>query len=84
MPTYEFRNKQTGEVFEKIMKISEKEVFLLDNPNVESWIATAPSLGDPVRLGVTKNDSGWKEVLSKISERTPGGKALRDNSSAQF
>ena len=84
MPTYEFRNKDTGEIFEKVMKISQKEQYLADNPHVESWITVAPSMGDPVRLGVTKHDSGWKETLAKISERTSGGKALKDNSSVQF
>ena len=84
MPTYEFRNKDTGEIFEKIMKISQKDQYLPDNPNVGSWITVAPSMGDSVRLGFGKHDSGWKETLAKISERTPGGKALKDNSSVQF
>ena len=33
MPTYTFKNKDTGEVFDKIMKIAEKPEYLKNNPN---------------------------------------------------
>jgi hypothetical protein len=67
MPTYTYRNIKTGEVFDKMMKIAEKEQFLLDNPDLESIIG-APSMGDSVRLGIRKPDNGFREVLSKISD----------------
>jgi hypothetical protein len=54
------------------MKIAEKEQYLIDNPNIEQAITTAPALGDPVRLGVRKIDNGFKEVLQKIHSKTPG------------
>lgn len=70
MPTYEFRNKQSGEVFEKFMKIAEKEQYLLDNPDIEQAMLTAPAFtGDHVSI---KKDTGFKEVLQKIHEKTPG------------
>ena len=70
MPTYDFRNKDTGEVFEKIMKIAEREQYLLDNPNIESVITTAPAFaGDHITI---KKDTGFKEVLQRIHEKTPG------------
>ena len=72
MPTYDFKNKDTGEVFEKMMKIAEKEQYLKDNPNMESYIGTAPAMGDPVRLGVRKVDNGFRDVLQQIHHRTPG------------
>jgi hypothetical protein len=74
MPLYDFRNKDTGEVFEKMMSISSKEEYLATNPNIESVITGLPPLIDPVRLGVRKNDSGFKEVLQRIHEKTPGSK----------
>lgn len=67
MPTYSFRNKDTGEVFDQIMRIAEREQFLIDNPHLESIITGAPAMGDSVRLGIRSTDSGFKEVLSKIS-----------------
>lgn len=65
MPTYTFRNKDTGEVFDLLMKISDKEQFLEDNPNLESIIGM-PAIGDSVRLGIRRTDDGFREVLSKI------------------
>jgi hypothetical protein len=72
MPTYDFRNKETGEVFEKIMKIAEKEQYLIDNPQIEQAITSAPAMGDSVRLGIRKSDNGFKEVLQKIHSKTAG------------
>jgi hypothetical protein len=72
MPLYDFRNKDTGEVFEKMMSISAKEDYLAANPNIESLIAGQPAFIDSVRLGVRKTDAGFKEVLQRIHEKTAG------------
>lgn len=70
MPTYDFRNKDTGEVFEKVMKIADKEQYLIDNPHLEQTITTAPAFaGDHIIL---KKDTGFKEVLQRVHEKTPG------------
>lgn len=74
MPTYVFKNTETNEIFEKIMKISEYDQYKLDNPTHERYHDTAPPTGDPVRLGVTKKDTGFKEVLQRVHEKTPGSK----------
>jgi len=69
MPTYEFRNKETGDVTEHIMRISERDQFILDNPHLEQTITIAPAFaGDHINL---KRDTGFKEVLQKINERNP-------------
>ena len=34
MPTYDFENTKTGEVFEKFISISDKEKYLKDNPDI--------------------------------------------------
>lgn len=69
MPTYEFRNKNTGEVTEHFMKISAKDEFLAANPHLEQTMTQAPAFaGDHITL---KKDTGFKEVLQKISERNP-------------
>lgn len=72
MPTYDFRNKQTQEVFTKIMRIAEKEQYLIDNPDIEQVLLQAPAVGDSIRIGGIKTDNGFKEVLQKIHEKTPG------------
>ena len=78
MPTYNFRNKETGEEFEKFMSISAREQYLSENPHIETMISGAPMVCDPVRVGVRKKDSGFKEVLQKIHSRAPGSR-LKDN-----
>jgi hypothetical protein len=61
------------------MSISTRELFLKENPNIESVITSAPMVVDPVRVGVRKRDSGFKEVLQKIHERTPGSDLKKMN-----
>lgn len=68
MPTYTFIDTNTGEQFDKFLKIAEREQYLQDNPNIQSVI-TAPAIaGDHITI---KKDSGFKEVLQKINERNP-------------
>lgn len=67
MPTYTFRNKETEEVFDKIMSWKDREQYLADNPQLEPLIGGAPAMGDSVRLGIRRPDDGFREVLSKIS-----------------
>ena len=71
MPTYEFKDKETGELQELFMKISEKEKFLKDNPNLIS-IISAPNYitrsdGDVLK----KAGDGWKEVQDKVKATLP-------------
>jgi len=69
MPTYSFRNKDTGEIFDKMLKMAEREEYLTQNPQLESIITGAPAFaGDHITL---KKDTGFKEVLQKIQERNP-------------
>lgn len=66
MPTYTFRNTNNDEIFDELMKWSDREKYLKENPHLEPYIGSAPSIGDPVRLGVRRPDGGFNEVLSKI------------------
>jgi len=52
MPTYVFRNKETGEQFEKILKISELDSFRVENPQLETVIQSV-AFGDPTNLTKT-------------------------------
>ena len=80
MPTYEFRNKQTGEVIELFMKMSSKDQFLAENPHLAQTMTQAPAFaGDHITL---RKDTGFKEVLQKIHERTPGSQL--DKTSSQL
>ena len=78
MPTYKFRNINTGEFSEHKMRMTEHSDFKKNNPDLEQIIDYTPSIGDPVRLGIKTTDNGFKEVLSKIHEQSGYGSKLRE------
>lgn len=80
MPTYSFRNKDTGEIFDKILRIADREEFLIQNPHLESVITGAPAFTGDHITAVKKYDTGFKEVLQKIHERTPGSQLNKTSS----
>jgi len=80
MPTYSFRNRETGEIHDEIMRIAAREQYLLDNPHLESIITNAPAFaGDHITI---KKDTGFKEVLQRIHSLTPGSQL--DKTSSQI
>jgi hypothetical protein len=80
MPTYSFRDKNTGEIFDKAMRIAEREDYLSQNPHLEQTITGAPAFtGDHISV-VRKHDTGFKEVLQRIHEKTPGSQLNKTSS----
>ena len=73
MPIYTFRNEETGEVIESHMKISEREDFLKENPNMKQIITTAPSIGDPHRMGISKTPDSFNSLLKHIKKGNSKG-----------
>ena len=85
MPTYRFYNKRTKKEYTDLMSISEMEEFIqkkhitLLPPTQLNIVSSTGSLD-------SKTDSGWKEVLSKVSEAHPasnlasqyGKKSIKD------
>jgi len=70
MPTYSFIDIDTGEEFDALMKISEREHFLKNNPNIQPLLTAAAIVG-----GVSIKDkvpAGFKEVLAKVAENHKG------------
>lgn len=73
MPTYSFRDIETGEEFDKFLSISGKETFLTENPNLIQIISQPPSLGyDSVALGARRTDSGFNDLMNRIGKANPG------------
>ena len=70
MPTYEFENTETGVVFEEVLSIDGKAIFLKKYPNIKQRI-TAPNIISGARVGSGKI-GGFKEVLQKVGESHPG------------
>ena len=70
MPIYTFYDSKTDKVFTEMMSIAEMEAYLENNPHIKQQITQMNIVGGV--SGITyKNDQGFKEVLSKISEAHP-------------
>ena len=70
MPTYIFKNKKTGIVYEDFMSISDM-MKLIENPNIEIVIDSVNIVSGQGDNIDSKTDAGWKETLAKISEAHP-------------
>lgn len=70
MPTFLFRNEETGEEFEDFISNSRKEELLAKNPHIKQVPTTfgITSISGDV---VSKTDDTWKEVLAKVAEAHP-------------
>lgn len=69
MPLYEFRDKETGNLFEITLRISEYDEYMKNNPNVERYHAGVPSIGDPIKLGFRKPDDAFRDKLKDIKSK---------------
>jgi len=76
LPTYNFIDTETNEEFEVFMKISEREEFLKENPQVQP-IVTAPAIIGGMGT-YQKVPDGFKEVLAKVGENHPDSKLGRE------
>lgn len=70
MPLYQFREKETGEVFEEMFTYDQKNVFLSDNPEYEEIIG-APAIISGVSGLTHKTDSGFNDLLNRIGNANP-------------
>lgn len=66
MPTYNFRNKLTGEEFEIAMKISELDNYKEENPELEQFLTRPPKIVSGVGTTLGRTDGGWNDTLKKI------------------
>lgn len=76
MPIYEFQNTETGETFDKLLKIAEKDEWLKDNPDIKQIFTVVPGIvsGAGHKGSIENVDNhGFKEVLQKIGEGHPMG-----------
>ena len=77
MPTYEFKNTETDEVFEKIMSYESKVDYLEKNPHIQSHYSTLSIDHDGGKSVLSRAGDGWKEVQNRIKSGMPP--RLRDN-----
>jgi len=70
MPTYNFYNSKTKKTYTDLMTISEMEEFT-KKKHIKLLPPTQLNIVSSVGNVDGKTDSGWKDVLSKISEAHP-------------
>ena len=71
MPIYSFKNTKTGKVYDDMMSIAEKEVYLKKNKHIEQMVTQINISSGVVGVGAMRNDNGWKEMQSRIAEAHP-------------
>ena len=74
MPSYSFKNNETGEEWEEFFSISGREEFLEQNPHITQLPSMVSIVSD---TGGIKNDSGWGDNMSRIAEAHPGSPLAR-------
>jgi hypothetical protein len=83
MPYYKFRNKETDEITEVLLKISELDSYKESNPNLERYIDAVPMLGDGLRMsvpGIGQPDSAFeKGVIERIKQSVPGNTLAKNH-----
>ena len=70
MPTYRFYNKNTKTEFEEYMSIADMEKFT-KKKHITLMPPTQMNIVSSTGSVDSKTDSGWKEVMSKVSEAHP-------------
>ena len=80
MPVYEYICNNCNKVFTKLLKMDDRKAPesqpcpQCGEVQVHQAILSVPSIADPIRLGVTRQDTNFKEVLRGIHEKTAGSK----------
>lgn len=68
MPSYTFKDLNTGDEFTTVMSMTEREEYLKANPHIQQQLISAPSLGDSIRMGLKKPDNGFRDRLKEIKK----------------
>lgn len=69
MPTYTFKNNETGEVWDEFLSFSGREEKLKD-PNI-SQVPTVPTFISGISGVTHKNDSGFNDMMGRIAAANP-------------
>ena len=72
MPTYAFRNEETGEEHQEFMSISSLDEYLVANPHITQLVNGAPSIVSGRGLN-KKPDNGFRDLLKHIKKGNSKG-----------
>lgn len=68
MPTYTFKNIETDEVFDKLMKISELDNFLKENTHIIQIVGGASTFIYDAGTNIKVSD-GFKDRMKEIKKK---------------
>lgn len=71
MPTYTFKNKNTGEKFDKFMSLADREVYLAEHPELSTVLSAVPVI-DPIRLGIRTTSPTFRDLLKRAHDKVGG------------
>ena len=74
MPSYNFKNKNTGDITTEIMKMSEREDFLKNNPDLEQQLSIPIVTYRANSTQGIKVDDGFREIQQKAAAAHPAHK----------
>ena len=72
MPTYTFKDNNTGLEFDEFMGMSEKDKYLEDNPHISQVPVMFAFVGDHIMGVGPKTDGGFNERMEQIANSHPG------------
>ena len=71
MPTYRFRNMNSGKEYDKFMSNDEREIYLKTHPLITQIFVPIAIVGDHVMGVGTKVDGGFTENMQRIAAAHP-------------
>jgi len=75
MPLYEFKDKVTGEVTEKMCSFSAREEYLKDNTNLEV-VMGCPKLISMQGSALGKTSGDWKDLIKRVKKGSGRGNTI--------
>lgn len=79
MPTYCFRNNDTGEVHEEMMKMDDREKYLKDHPEL-TQVLEMPGIVSGTD-GLRKPDDSFRDILRNIKKKHSSNKNTMNKNS---
>jgi len=77
MPIYNFRSKETGEITEVTLRISQLDQYKTDNPQLEQVHLSAPSLASGHKSARQLAGSDWNDLLKGIKNNSGKGNTIK-------
>jgi len=75
MPTYKFKDNNTGEEFEKWMYMADREPYLAANPHITQMPTLLHSVSE-IGNWQNKSSSDWKSIINRAAN-VPGSNVER-------